>query len=171
MEVSNQFSKQESIETQRKQLVSNVLNKIDNKLRENSIKATIFWRIKSPGSIKLKMLIRNLTLDQLNDIIGIRILVKTVQECYTVLNITHQLFSYDQDQFKDYIQTPKKSSYQSLHTILKGNKNDQGNKFINNIEVQIRTFEMHSNAEYGEAAHTAYKTNQLEQAMKIQSSL
>ena len=99
-------------------------------------------------------------MDQLNDIIGIRFIVTQVDQCYKVIDILHTHFENIPAEFKDYIKGPKKSGYQSLHTIIYGHKNKSGIKFNTDIEIQVRTFQMDYEAEHGYAAHSIYKKNQ-----------
>ena len=125
----------------------------DNLTREiasQGIKAEVTGRAKHLYSIYRKMQRDNKTLDQIYDLFALRILVDNVKDCYTVLGIVHEMYTLMPGRFKDYISVPKKNMYQSIHTTLLGPK---GTPF----EVQIRTWEMHRTAEFGIAAHWAYK--------------
>ena len=130
------------------------LEKIQNDLKEEiknqGIKAEITGRAKHLYSIYRKMQRDNKTLDQIYDLFALRILVDDVKDCYTVLGIVHEMYTLMPGRFKDYISVPKKNMYQSIHTTVLGPK---GTPF----EVQIRTWEMHKVAEFGIAAHWAYK--------------
>ena len=125
----------------------------DNLTREiasQGIKAEVTGRAKHLYSIYRKMQRDNKTLDQIYDLFALRILVDNVKDCYTVLGIVHEMYTLMPGRFKDYISVPKKNMYQSIHTTLLRPK---GTPF----EVQIRTWEMHRTAEFGIAAHWAYK--------------
>jgi GTP diphosphokinase / guanosine-3',5'-bis(diphosphate) 3'-diphosphatase len=107
-------------------------------------------RVKSINGIYRKMFIQGKTMDEIYDIYAVRVIVDTVNDCYNVLGIIHDMFRPIPNRFKDYISTPKPNMYQSLHTTVIGS---EGIPF----EVQIRTWEMHHTAEYGIAAHWKYK--------------
>ena len=134
---------------EREQLIAQVTQELKAKLNENNIKCEIDGRPKHFYSIYKKMKSQNKTFDQINDLIAIRVLVNTQQDCYFVLGIVHTMWPQVPGRFKDYISVPKANMYQSLHTTVV----NQGRPF----EVQIRTFEMHRTAEYGIAAHWRYK--------------
>ena len=134
---------------EREQLIAQVTQELKSRLSEAGIKCEIDGRPKHFYSIYKKMKTQNKTFDQINDLIAIRVLVNTKQDCYFVLGIVHTIWPQVPGRFKDYISMPKANMYQSLHTTVV----NQGRPF----EVQIRTFEMHRTAEYGIAAHWRYK--------------
>lgn len=121
------------------------------KLEEEGIEATIVGRPKHFYSIYRKMEHRNKPFEEIYDLLAIRVLVKSVHDCYHVLGIIHSLWTPMQDRFKDYVSTPKSNGYQSLHTTVFGERG-------NIVEMQIRTWEMHQTAEDGIAAHWLYKS-------------
>ena len=123
---------------------------IADKLETEGIKAEVTGRAKHIYSINRKMERDNKTLDQIYDLFALRILVDSVKDCYSALGVVHELYTPMPGRFKDYIAVPKNNMYQSIHTTLLGPK---GTPF----EVQIRTYEMHRTAEFGIAAHWAYK--------------
>ena len=122
-------------------------------LKNNGIEATITGREKTPFSIWRKIQNKKISLEQLTDIIGFRIIVKSVEDCYKTLGIFHSKFSTIPGKFKDYISTPKINKYKSIHTSVIGPRK-------NRIEIQIRTFDMHEFAERGIASHWKYKSSE-----------
>jgi len=122
-------------------------------LRSNGIEAKINGREKTPFSIWRKIQKKKISLEQLTDIIGFRILVKNIDDCYKALGIFHSQFSAIPGKFKDYISTPKINNYKSIHTSVIGPKK-------NRIEIQIRTHEMNEFAERGIASHWKYKSSE-----------
>ena len=122
-------------------------------LKKNGVEATIDGREKTPFSIWRKIQNKTISLEQLTDIIGFRVIVKNVEDCYKTLGIFHSKFSTIPGKFKDYISTPKINNYKSIHTSVIGPKK-------NRIEIQIRTFEMHEFAERGIASHWKYKSSE-----------
>ena len=126
---------------------------ITEKLDSEKISYSISGRVKSIFSIYKKMYNQGKSFDEIFDFYAIRIIVDTELECYTVLGIIHEMFNLIPGRFKDYISTPKPNLYRSLHTTVIGRR---GIPF----EVQIRTWEMHTVAEYGVAAHWKYKTGE-----------
>ncbi len=126
--------------------------KIEELLKKNKMRFELFGREKTPYSIWKKMKIKSVNFSQLSDILALTILVDDISDCYKVLGVLHQVYSYVPGRFKDYISTPKPNGYQSLHTTLMGPLNQK-------IEVQVRSFEMNRRAELGVAAHWIYKDN------------
>lgn len=126
---------------------------ISEKLDENHINFTLEGRVKSVYSLYRKMYAQNKVFDEIYDFYAVRIIVNTELECYTSLGLVHELFKSVPGRFKDYISTPKPNLYRSLHTTVIGHS---GIPF----EVQIRTRQMHEEAEYGIAAHWKYKSGE-----------
>ena len=124
-----------------------------NLLKSNGVDVKITGREKTPFSIWRKIQNKKISLEQLTDIIGFRILVKDIDECYKTLGIFHSKFAAIPGKFKDYISTPKINKYRSIHTSVIGPKK-------NRIEIQIRTFEMNEFAERGIASHWKYKSSE-----------
>ena len=122
-------------------------------LKTNDIKAKIIGREKTPFSIWRKIQKKKISLEQLTDIIGFRILVTNVEDCYKTLGIFHTRFPTIPGKFKDYISTPKINKYQSIHTSVIG-------PMKNRIEIQVRTNEMNEFAERGIASHWKYKSSE-----------
>ena len=122
-------------------------------LGENGIKAHVHGRQKRPFSIWRKMQNKSISLEQLSDVFGYRVVVADEAACYQALGVLHRNFSYVPGRYKDYISTPKLNGYQSLHTTIIGPNQQR-------VEVQIRTEQMHEIAEKGVAAHWAYKDKQ-----------
>ena len=122
-------------------------------LKENGVTATITGREKTPFSIWRKIQNKKVSLEQLTDIVGFRIIVNNIEECYKTLGIFHSNYSTIPGKFKDYISTPKINKYKSIHTSLIGPRKQR-------IEIQIRTKEMHEFAERGIASHWKYKSSE-----------
>ncbi|MFO7401304.1 MAG: RelA/SpoT family protein, partial [Actinomycetales bacterium] len=127
-----------------------VIEKVSADLREAKIKATVMGRPKHYYSIYQKMIARNVSFDEIYDLVGIRVLVDTVRDCYAALGTIHARWNPVPGRFKDYIAMPKFNMYQSLHTTVIGPEGKP-------VELQIRTRAMHHRAEYGVAAHWKYK--------------
>ena len=130
--------------------MSGVDDRIQARLKQEGIEASISSRIKHVYSIYRKMYSQKLDINGIFDLCAFRVIVDSLPDCYNVLGIIHDMFKPVPGRFKDYISTPKPNMYQSLHTTVIGS---QGIPF----EVQIRTWEMHHTAEYGIAAHWKYK--------------
>jgi len=137
---------------EREEAIDKIIGKLRDALREEGIHAEITGRPKHFYSIYRKMEKKNLSFDQIYDLIAVRVLVDTQQDCYATLGIIHNLWRPIQGRFKDYIAVPKANGYKSLHNTMLG---ENGIPF----EVQIRTFDMHRIAEYGVAAHYKYKND------------
>lgn len=135
---------------ERTKFIDKIMDDIRVALKKQKIDAEVTGRAKHLYSIYRKMKRDNKTLDQIYDLFALRILVNSVKDCYAALGVVHELYSPMPGRFKDYIAVPKPNMYQSIHTTLLGEK---GTPF----EVQIRTWEMHRIAEFGIAAHWAYK--------------
>ena len=131
-------------------LTSEIARELKAKLEAASIHTEVTSREKKPYSIWLKMQNKQLGLEQLSDVYGFRLIVPTVQDCYTALGAVHTTWRVVPGRFKDYISTPKHNDYQSIHTTIVGPRHQR-------VELQIRTAEMHQVAEFGVAAHTGYK--------------
>ncbi len=135
---------------QREEYVQNVIDAVDSDLRDLRIRGRVMGRPKQLYSVYQKMVVRGREFDDIYDLIGIRVLVGSVRDCYAVLGAIHARWTPLPGRFKDYIATPKFNLYQSLHTTVIG----PGGR---TVEIQIRTHEMHQQAEYGVAAHWKYK--------------
>ena len=146
-QIDNWLEKHQVVE---KNIIDKVVNLIKNLLQENNVKGKVYGRIKHKYSIYKKMQSQSLTLDEMHDIMAFRVLVKDIKDCYAVLGLVHSQWKPVHGRFKDYISMPKANGYQSLHTTVIGPEAER-------IEIQIRTEDMHKQAEHGIAAHWLYK--------------
>ena len=131
-------------------LISRISSGLRLQLSRAGISAEIQGREKHPYSIWRKMAERHISFEQLSDVMAFRVIVKDIDECYKALGVLHRRWPMVPGRFKDYISTPKRNGYRSLHTSIIHSEKMR-------IEIQIRTEEMHAQAEYGLAAHWAYK--------------
>ncbi|TFV98944.1 RelA/SpoT family protein [Leifsonia flava] len=135
---------------EREQFVQNVIDAVNGDLKVGKIRGNVVGRPKQYYSIYQKMVVRGREFDEIYDLVGIRVLVNSVRDCYAVLGSIHARWTPLPGRFKDYIATPKFNLYQSLHTTVLGPAGRP-------VEIQIRTHEMHQRAEFGVAAHWKYK--------------
>lgn len=133
-----------------KQIIAKVVDLIKDLLASNGIDGQVYGRIKHKHSIYKKMQSQSLSLDEMHDIMAFRVLVKDIKDCYAALGLVHSQWRPVHGRFKDYISMPKTNGYQSLHTTVIGPEGER-------IEIQIRTEDMHRQAEHGVAAHWLYK--------------
>ncbi len=138
----------------REQLIARVADRITSALSEKGVEATVSGREKHLYSLYTKMLKKQLPFQRVFDILALRVVVDSREECYQALGLIHQIYAPIFSRFKDYIAVPKQNGYQSLHTVL--NHGSDGTP----IEVQIRTREMDKTADAGIAAHWAYKSEE-----------
>lgn len=152
----------------RKQYREQLLNNIQERIRARVVliepNVYIEGRVKSIHGIYRKMYVQGKAFDEIYDVYAVRIITDTVNNCYNILGVMHDMFRPIPGRFKDYISTPKPNMYQSLHTTVIGR---EGIPF----EIQIRTWEMHHTAEYGIAAHWKYKEGITQNDTKMEERL
>ena len=134
----------------RDRALKEIVTQVTTALRDNNIEAEVMGRPKHYWSIYQKMIVRGRDFDEIFDLVGTRVLVDSVKDCYAAIGVVHSIYSPLPGRFKDYISNPRFGVYQSLHTTVMA---DSGRP----LEVQVRTHEMHYNAEFGVAAHWRYK--------------
>ena len=139
-----------SIESGQDKLIPQIIDELQKTLEDQGLKAEVSGRRKTPYSTWMKMKQKNISIEQLSDIIAFRIIVDNVENCYRALGIIHTTYKMVPDTFQDFISTPKNNGYQSLHTVVIGPS-------LQKVEIQIRTYKMHDIAELGVAAHWRYK--------------
>ncbi len=143
----------EEIKLHKKDIFENLSSEFYELLSQNDIKSKIYGREKTPFSIWRKVQKKRVSLEQITDIIGFRIILKSIDDCYKTLGIIHKHYNCIPGKFKDYISSAKINGYKSIHTAVIGSNKKP-------IEIQIRTNEMHEFAERGIASHWQYKSSE-----------
>ncbi len=138
--------------SQREKVTKQIINDVETHLKKEKIVAQVSGRAKYFFSIYKKMQKKKLDFDQVHDLIAIRIIARSIPDCYAALGVIHDLWKPQPKRFKDYISVPKSNGYQSLHTTVMST-------YGKLVELQIRTEQMHNIAEYGIAAHWRYQGN------------
>jgi guanosine-3',5'-bis(diphosphate) 3'-pyrophosphohydrolase len=138
------------MQTTYRETIASISSDLDARLKAEGIEARVSARLKSPWSIFTKIDRKQIALEQLSDMIGFRVIVNTVEDCYRTLGVVHTSWKVVPGRFKDYISVPKYNDYRSIHTTVVGPGRQRA-------ELQIRTMDMHRVAEYGIAAHALYK--------------
>jgi len=142
----------EHMEGENREAIEQISSELTEKLKAAGIVAQVSARLKNPWSIFKKIEQRDIALEQLSDIIGFRVIVDSEDDCYRTLGVVHSNWKMVPGRFKDYISVPKYNDYRSIHTTIVGPGSQRA-------ELQIRTHDMHSVAEYGVAGHALYKDN------------
>lgn len=134
----------------REEYIQHFMQSLQAELKKAGIRAEVSGRVKHINSIYLKMMRKNVDIDQIFDVRAVRILCDTIPDCYAALGIVHSLWPYIREEFDDYITSPKNNNYQSIHTAVNGPDGKV-------VEIQIRTHAMHDRCELGVASHWRYK--------------
>ena len=143
-------SRLDDLRTRSGELIERIEQELSDELNARGMAADVSGRQKNPYSVWRKMERKSIAFEQLSDIFGFRVLVKTVEDCYRVIGVVHTKWPMGPGRFKDYISTPKQNDYRSLHTTVVGPGRQR-------VELQVRTGVMHAIAEYGIAGHALYK--------------
>ena len=143
----------DNIKLDKKDIFETLSNEISSLLNQNKIHSTIYGREKTPFSIWRKLQKKRVSLEQITDIIGFRIILDSIDDCYKTLGVLHKQWNCIPGKFKDYISSAKINGYKSIHTAVIGS-------YKKPIEIQIRTKEMHDFAERGVASHWQYKSSE-----------
>ena len=143
-------SRLDDLRTRSGELIERIEQELSDELNARGMAADVSGRQKNPYSVWRKMERKSIAFEQLSDIFGFRVLVKTVEDCYRVIGVVHTKWPMVPGRFKDYISTPKQNDYRSLHTTVVGPGRQR-------VELQVRTGVMHAIAEYGIAGHALYK--------------
>ena len=143
----------DEIKLDKKDIFENLSKELIDLLKQNDIESVIYGREKTPFSIWRKVQKKRVSLEQITDIIGFRIILENIDDCYKTLGIIHKRYNCIPGKFKDYISSAKINGYKSIHTAVIGSKKKP-------IEIQIRTKEMHEFAERGIASHWPYKSSE-----------
>ena len=146
-------SRLDEIKFDKKDIFKTLSNEIQIHLNKNNIKSEIYGREKTPFSIWRKVQKKRVSLEQITDIIGFRIILEDIDDCYKTLGVLHKEYNCIPGKFKDYISSPKINGYKSIHTAVIGS-------YKKPIEIQIRTKDMHDFAERGIASHWQYKSSE-----------
>ncbi|RYE53097.1 MAG: bifunctional (p)ppGpp synthetase/guanosine-3',5'-bis(diphosphate) 3'-pyrophosphohydrolase, partial [Hyphomicrobiales bacterium] len=140
----------EHLQAENKETIDTITRELTERLAAEGITARVKARVKSPYSIFSKIQRKSIALEQLSDMIGFRVIVDTLEQCYTTVGLIHTTWKVVPGRFKDYISVPKHNDYRSIHTTIVGPSRQR-------VELQIRTVEMDRIAEFGIAAHALYK--------------
>ena len=143
------------------EIIDNISKELEEKFAQENIIAKVSARLKTPWSTFSKIERNSISLEQLSDVIGFRVIVNSIEDCYRTLGVVHTSWKVVPGRFKDYISVPKYNDYRSIHTTIVGPKRQR-------VELQIRTQEMHEIAEYGIAAHSLYKDNISENLQRLE---